>query len=102
MIRRPPRSALFPYTTLFRSLFAISCPESSHVRVPDPARTAGRRGGGRGAFSRRLRPRHLCARGVPGARTSEENTSELQSRPYLVCSLLLAKQPATSQRLFPH
>src|SRR2546422_5894552 len=67
MIRRPPRSTLFPYTTLFRSL-------------RPPARCAAR-----------LRGRGRRDRG-PGARRSEEHTSELQSRLHLVCRLLLEKK----------
>src|SRR3989442_11479324 len=72
MIRRPPRSTLFPYTTLFRSR--------------DRACAATDRRG------RRARP---CARpaGRPARRArSEEHTSELQSRPHLVCRLLLLKK----------
>src|SRR2546422_8583126 len=70
MIRRPPRSTLFPYTTLFRSQAL--------------------RGRARGA---RLRVPHLSPplRG-PGDRRSEEHTSELQSRLHLVCRLLLEKK----------
>src|SRR2546429_786252 len=67
MIRRPPRSTLFPYTTLFRS------------------------GTGTGAG----RPRSLAPRGAPGRgrpARSEEHTSELQSRLHLVCRLLLEKK----------
>src|SRR3712207_7711503 len=96
MIRRPPRSTLFPYTTLFRSGQGTAAlppvrqparplgphlpgherpPPSSHVSTgaPDPDR--GLSGRGRG---RRVR--------------SEEHTSELQSRQYLVCRLLLEKK----------
>src|SRR6201994_5150031 len=69
MIRRPPRSPLFPYTTLFRS----------RRRRDDAAGyAAGRRAAGPGA------------RGQPGR--SEEHTSELQSRLHLVCRLLLAQK----------
>src|SRR5258707_9896404 len=70
MIRRPPRSTLFPYTTLFRSRRAP--PVARHPR-PDPATAVH-------ATNRRRRPR------------SEEHTSELQSRQYLVCRLLLEKK----------
>src|SRR3989442_6353218 len=79
MIRRPPRSTLFPYTTLFRSKAPPD--QGSRRRAPArPARTAGRR------KSRRA-PRHR----QPPIR-SEEHTSELQSRPHLVCRLLLEKK----------
>src|SRR3712207_7371157 len=96
MIRRPPRSTLFPYTTLFRSELG----EHAHRRRPNPP--VGRRPGGRGTAhcvdrrrarrerSRRLRP-SLRSRGY-SARRSEEHTSELQSRQYLVCRLLLEKK----------
>src|SRR3712207_8471078 len=77
MIRRPPRSTLFPYTTLFRSARA----ERGHHRA--------------GALRAALRPVRL--RGLPAAlgvrpARSEEHTSELQSRQYLVCRLLLVKK----------
>src|SRR2546426_12106148 len=71
MIRRPPRSTLFPYTTLFRSGRRTgSAPPSSPGRPPESAR---------------LGPRRLAAR-------SEEHTSELQSPCNLVCRLLLEKK----------
>src|SRR3989442_9810603 len=77
MIRRPPRSTLFPYTTLFRSQLLARRP--GH-RPRDPEAPPG-------APGRRRRA------GVPqrGER-SEEHTSELQSRPHLVCRLLLEKK----------
>src|SRR5256885_9659478 len=84
MIRRPPRSTLFPYTTLFRSF-----PEAGlegfgrAVRSPSAAR-AGRAGRGEG-LRQRLGLRPLPAR-------SEEHTSELQSPCNLVCRLLLEKK----------
>src|SRR5688572_33387537 len=70
MIRRPPRSTLFPYTTLFRSLQA-----HPHRRRADAHRAAG---------ARSLRQ--------PGRSRSEEHTSELQSQSNLVCRLLLEKK----------
>src|SRR3712207_7986953 len=81
MIRRPPRSTLFPYTTLFRSRAA---PLGRRVpRLPaDPAR---RRHPGRGGVP-------AAARLPLPALRSEEHTSELQSRQYLVCRLLLEKK----------
>src|SRR3712207_8038328 len=78
MIRRPPRSTLFPYTTLFRSRDARSL-----VGVPRRGGRRGDGGGGHGQRRRRDRPPHAGH----GPR-SEEHTSELQSRQYLVCRLL--------------
>src|SRR5215510_621365 len=73
MIRRPPRSTLFPYTTLFRSV-------------------------GRG-----IRGANECRPSVdPGDDRSEEHTSELQSRGHLVCRLLLEKKKNTVGRVFEH
>src|SRR2546422_11095332 len=85
MIRRPPRSTLFPYTTLFRSRAAATC-DGGRLRHGEPgARGVARRGRSAGT------PLH--ARGVePRARRSEEHTSELQSRLHLVCRLLLEKK----------
>src|SRR5688572_32481660 len=77
MIRRPPRSTLFPYTTLFRSRDA---PLRRHGDLHLPA------GGG----GRRRRPRH--GRRRPDGARSEEHTSELQSQSNLVCRLLLEKK----------
>src|SRR2546430_3766855 len=79
MIRRPPRSTLFPYTTLFRS--------RSHIRWSSGSRSRG------GARLRWVRPR--AGRGPNGAELhprSEEHTSELQSQSNLVCRLLLEKK----------
>src|SRR5437870_6276760 len=82
MIRRPPRSTLFPYTTLFRSLCAAYRERlHHHGRAPAPRPGAGE--------LRRRRP--LAAR-RPAAGRSEEHTSELQSRGHLVCRLLLEKK----------
>src|SRR3712207_8358543 len=81
MIRRPPRSTLFPYTTLFRSALR----EVGHGVLqlePEDARR------GEGGVVVQFRPRGLD-RGAP---RSEEHTSELQSRQYLVCRLLLEKK----------
>src|SRR3712207_7814500 len=102
MIRRPPRSTLFPYTTLFRSL-AFDPRERAEVRgglgIPAAAQVVGAVG--------RLHPgkrfdelvevlaptlgphRRLLVVGEGTERRSEEHTSELQSRQYLVCRLLL-------------
>src|SRR5437763_3391504 len=90
MIRRPPRSPLFPYTTLFRSPHA---PGRRHG--PTDARRGGRADLGCGGN------RLLCLVGL-GAR-SEEHTSELQSPMYLVCRLLLEKKKnkQTTKRMQP-
>src|SRR3712207_7911686 len=102
MIRRPPRSTLFPYTTLFRS----------HRRVEGAARPGGGRRAAGDAAARATRSDggvRQAGRGEPGvsrggpgrarerlradpAARSEEHTSELQSRQYLVCRLLLEKK----------
>src|SRR5258707_8689941 len=86
MIRRPPRSTLFPYTTLFRSRrIAVVRGQGHQSRDQVPRRARRRR---RGARRRALRQ----AREFPYR--SEEHTSELQSRQYLVCRLLLEKKKA--------
>src|SRR3712207_7901056 len=83
MIRRPPRSTLFPYTTLFRS--GAGLPRGRGLRRGGgPARRRQEPGG--------VHPEHGLLRvGRLGPR-SEEHTSELQSRQYLVCRLLLEKK----------
>src|SRR6476620_12439418 len=70
MIRRPPRSTLFPYTTLFRSRTPPPSPAPSRSSGIDPG----------------------------GVARSEEHTSELQSRQYLVCRLLLEKKTKTRRK----
>src|SRR2546425_2188293 len=106
MIRRPPRSTLFPYTTLFRSRRGVRPFARSRARArgarsaatleDQPRSPAGRRGGHhragrvpRGGRRGADRRRRASRRG--GAR-SEEHTSELQSLAYLVCRLLLEKK----------
>src|SRR3712207_8760667 len=83
MIRRPPRSTLFPYTTLFRS-----------HRVEQRSRRPALHEGTRVGESRQRpdRRRHHRFRAGSIGRRSEEHTSELQSRQYLVCRLLLEKK----------
>src|SRR3712207_8212570 len=87
MIRRPPRSTLFPYTTLFRS------PHGNVVAHPTRVEYCPR-GGGVGALQPLQEdvvppPEPRRPRAVAGRPRSEEHTSELQSRQYLVCRLLL-------------
>src|SRR3712207_7614640 len=95
MIRRPPRSTLFPYTTLFRSSYRSSS-RVPPTRAPAPGATAGRShptGFCSEARTRFLQAREECLLGVLRTRArSEEHTSELQSRQYLVCRLLLEKK----------
>src|SRR2546422_3913305 len=89
MIRRPPRSTLFPYTTLFRSVGAVGLHLGRH-RVGDGLVPRGHR---QGDVERRLERRLVESR-ERAARVdrSEEHTSELQSRLHLVCRLLLEKK----------
>src|SRR3712207_8442998 len=100
MIRRPPRSTLFPYTTLFRSPASMD-PVAVARRFPGPAPL---RSSGRGHAPRLLRglpERRVLPVRAGRALRSEEHTSELQSRQYLVCRLLLDKKkiPRTSAML---
>src|SRR3712207_7795597 len=97
MIRRPPRSTLFPYTTLFRSAGQVlPVVEAAVVRVkpaggdPLPELPADAPGDVRGHVEHR--PLHHQRLHVRRAERSEEHTSELQSRQYLVCRLLLEKK----------
>src|SRR5688572_31471973 len=93
MIRRPPRSTLFPYTTLFRSRWSIDDEQWSDAARAAVSRAAG---GGAGAPRRRaaLRSPGSARRGPRDVRAgrSEEHTSELQSQSNLVCRLLLEKK----------
>src|SRR5258708_15979269 len=86
MIRRPPRSTLFPYTTLFRS---TCCP-----RWPTPDSTPSPRGP---AATRRPRSRPTATTRPRRWHRSEEHTSELQSPDHLVCRLLLEKKKITQR-----
>src|SRR3712207_7121186 len=90
MIRRPPRSTLFPYTTLFRSGQARRDPPSlrgQHAVARRRDRVAQLRAVDGRRPARTRRPRRLL-----DLHRSEEHTSELQSRQYLVCRLLLEKK----------
>src|SRR2546422_3140093 len=84
MIRRPPRSTLFPYTTLFRSRVAGEAPGPAGLLGPG-ARLAGERD-------------HRGPEAQLQAGRSEEHTSELQSRLHLVCRLLLEKKKKITTR----
>src|SRR3712207_8946298 len=84
MIRRPPRSTLFPYTTLFRS----------ELDARHPYAETGDVGG------RPFATLQAFLQAIRGRRRSEEHTSELQSRQYLVCRLLLEKKIKLSNPLY--
>src|SRR5947199_7840459 len=86
MIRRPPRSTLFPYTTLFRSLRDKVHRSGTGLQQCLPGHACGDRGEQRGPVDR-----HALAR-------SEEHTSELQSLRHLVCRLLLEKKKNDNKR----
>src|SRR3712207_6891902 len=92
MIRRPPRSTLFPYTTLFRSLLRAGSALRTNRQQTETKHSSARP-------TRGERLQQVCehnarppSRRSPTARRSEEHTSELQSRQYLVCRLLLEKK----------
>src|SRR3712207_7438881 len=101
MIRRPPRSTLFPYTTLFRShvvVHHVACGEvlgEATVGEHQPAPAQVDEQGGR---------QHLLdlLDADREVRRSEEHTSELQSRQYLVCRLLLEKKKNTDSMILDH
>src|SRR3712207_8542867 len=98
MIRRPPRSTLFPYTTLFRSAYLLN--HSSGRRMMRPSGRRNSLFSSRICFRKREKGRRISPittvmrssnqSGVSSR--SEEHTSELQSRQYLVCRLLLEKK----------
>src|SRR3712207_8046187 len=100
MIRRPPRSTLFPYTTLFRSHRA-ACGDA-HGPTDGVTRGTAHSVTRSTAYRRTYRPTHGTTDGTTDGRVygtamtgkdrSEEHTSELQSRQYLVCRLLLEKK----------
>src|SRR3712207_8849203 len=83
MIRRPPRSTLFPYTTLFRSVLFVLSNLAMYLGAGRHPDRAGRR------------PIQFFGLVAALAGRSEEHTSELQSRQYLVCRLLLEKKNAS-------
>src|SRR3712207_7905923 len=96
MIRRPPRSTLFPYTTLFRSILGpdVLVHLQREVAPPDQFAVADAGAAGAGAhgpvLDHEIRSRHR----------SEEHTSELQSRQYLVCRLLLEKKKKKTNKSY--
>src|SRR5687768_18204445 len=98
MIRRPPRSTLFPYTTLFRSSASSTSPAAperirpltASYTVPSPPTAI------------TSAAPSATARSVSVATRSEEHTSELQSRLHLVCRLLLEKKKKKKNKPLPH
>src|SRR3712207_7734417 len=102
MIRRPPRSTLFPYTTLFRS--AAAGPRPLHREAGDADRREaelrgeGAAGGGPGGRRPDRPGRHGEGRGEEGAHRSAEDTSEIQSRPYLGWRFLVEKKKCECAR----
>src|SRR2546430_7989089 len=91
MIRRPPRSTLFPYTTLFRSAFGARRFLGSRGRPADEDSVAAGRGADTGDV---VRPFDHGSADLRHSARSEEHTSELQSQSNLVCRLLLEKKNA--------
>src|SRR3712207_7359252 len=93
MIRRPPRSTLFPYTTLFRSVF-VGDAERERLKdnvdsLKELAQNLTKQGKNFRTFPLIMQYNKID---LPSALRSEEHTSELQSRQYLVCRLLLEKK----------
>src|SRR2546427_6895291 len=95
MIRRPPRSTLFPYTTLFRSQYTYE-PFGQTVTTgavsSSPFQYTGRENDGTGVYYYRARYYHPQLSRFVSEDRSEEHTSELQSQSNLVCRLLLEKK----------
>src|SRR2546425_5368895 len=98
MIRRPPRSTLFPYTTLFRSLFLLVAATAAESQVRNAEL----------GYSLTLPegftdfPAARSQKDIVDSWRSEEHTSELQSLAYLVCRLLLEKKKKQYTTSFPH
>src|SRR3712207_8586812 len=89
MIRRPPRSTLFPYTTLFRSALGIVAAGQTLVIVGGSLDLS---------VAYLISVSTIVAATVMGGQRSEEHTSELQSRQYLVCRLLLEKKKTNTYK----
>src|SRR3712207_8987331 len=101
MIRRPPRSTLFPYTTLFRSILALQADKVSAVILDEePAKQYVKQNSGLSTFAI-YEGKEEYAIALHKDR-SEEHTSELQSRQYLVCRLLLEKKKRIIHNLILH
>src|SRR5687768_17845933 len=94
MIRRPPRSTLFPYTTLFRSACVLSAIPERRLIMPQ---------GDKGKYTdKQKRKAEHIADSYEDRGRSEEHTSELQSRLHLVCRLLLEKKKKKNKKKIKH
>src|SRR3712207_7194875 len=101
MIRRPPRSTLFPYTTLFRSS-GLHELQSAHEQEESDRKASGPSEPPHESSRQRQSRRLVHVGGQRFRDRSEEHTSELQSRQYLVCRLLLEKKKTTTTHLLLH
>src|SRR2546429_2070262 len=97
MIRRPPRSTLFPYTTLFRSSLVLLMGAGLFIRTFEKLRAVDPGFRTHGVLDLSLFPR---PNGYKDLDRSEEHTSELQSRLHLVCRLLLEKKKKTQRSTY--
>src|SRR2546426_7551601 len=97
MIRRPPRSTLFPYTTLFRSMEGLHCSDDRPDLFIRKARMH-RQGEHLACRALRFRQSLITGKSAP-VRRSEEHTSELQSPCNLVCRLLLEKKKKNARKI---
>src|SRR3712207_8655485 len=101
MIRRPPRSTLFPYTTLFRSRHRGATQTNEIQMTPKLILTtlavAFFAGSSAGVFAQSQTNSSMVSSSASSSGRSEEHTSELQSRQYLVCRLLLEKKTVDAQ-----
>src|SRR5258707_2918130 len=97
MIRRPPRSTLFPYTTLFRSV-----PPGPHQPCAAARAHAAPGAGHAVPLPQAAECGHVRTHRGRGLRRSEEHTSELQSRQYLVCRLLLEKKKTLDYKSYTY
>src|SRR3712207_8034618 len=99
MIRRPPRSTLFPYTTLFRSAGELRRDECRNEDLEAGGRRRLLAGEPPGTHRSQKQPGEHASGGGRAQHRSEEHTSELQSRQYLVCRLLLEKKKTTMHEI---
>src|SRR3712207_8223070 len=102
MIRRPPRSTLFPHTTLFRSMQAATILGNLGPAAVSAGAALAQAATVQEASVREAALRALILIHPPEAPRSEEHTSELQSRQYLVCRLLLEKKKKTTRTNSSH